>query len=252
MHALLEDYKSLWGDIPDASVNEQLRDLACMIWKTYGCETVTCFINQPRVTWRVSDVRLVKYERDDLVRAYSEMMERVEKSNDIRSPRIVGSVQCKYCKAAGTARCPESQKALVAIGQAQFDIEHATPAERGDWLETLIRIEKTAKKCIAEMKEHVRNNSEGWADGWGLGKAKKPREINPQKIPQVGAILSSHFDAFIPSELADCCSISVPDLEQLHAKLSGLTGKQAFDHFEQLFGELIETKEQQQPIQRLK
>jgi hypothetical protein len=252
MHALLEDYKSLWGDIPDASVNEQLRDLACMIWKTYGVETVTAFINQPRVTWRVADVRLVKYEREDLVRAYSEMMERVEKSNDIRSPRIVGSVQCKYCRAAGTSRCPESQKALVAIGQAQFDIEHASPAERGDWLEKLNWIVDTAEKGIEQLKQGIRENGEGWAEGWGFGKAKRSREIDTQSIPQIGASLSAHFDQFQPAQLAACCKLSVPKLEQLHAKLSGLSGKQAFDHFEQLFGELIETKEQQQPIQRIK
>jgi hypothetical protein len=251
-HALLEDLKSLYGEIPDASVNEQLRDYAVMIWKTYGVETVTCFINQPRVTWKVSDVRLVKYEREDLVRAYSEMMERVENSNDIRSPRIVGSVQCKYCRAAGTSRCPESQKALVAIGQAQFDIEHASPAERGDWLEKLNWIVSMAEKGIAQLKQGIRENGEGWAEGWGFGKAKRSREIDPQSIPQIGASLSAHFDQFQPAQLAACCKISAPKLEQLHAKLSGLTGKQAFDHFEQLFGELIETKEQQQPIQKLK
>ena len=251
-HALLEDLKSLYGETPDVDVNEQVRDYAAMIWKTYGCETVTAFINQPRVTWRVSDVKLVKYEREDLVRAYSEMMERVEVSNDIASPRIVGPVQCKYCRAAGTARCPESQTAIVAIGQAKFDIDNSSPDERADWLEKLMLIEKMVAKGIAQLKQGIRDNGEGWAEGWGFGKAKRSREIDPQNIPQIGASLSSHFDQFVPAQLASCCKLSVPKLEELHAQLSGMKGKQAFDHFEQLFGELIETKEQQQPIQRIK
>jgi hypothetical protein len=251
-HALLEDLKSLYGDHQDADENEQLRDLAALIYSNYGVQSVTAFINQPRVAWKVEDVKMVKYGEKDLMRAYREMNERVLASNEPNAKRIVGPKQCKYCKAAGTARCPESQKALVTLGTAQFDIETASPEERGDWLERLTMIAGIAEKNIAELKAGIRKNGEGWAEGWGLGKAKKSREIDPQSIPLIGASLSAHFDGFEMVQLAKCCKISVPELQELHAKLSGLKGKQAFDHFEELFSELINTTEQQQPVQRIK
>ena len=251
-HALLEDLKSLYGDQQDADENEQLRDLAALIFANYHLQSVTAYINQPRVAWKVEEVQLVRYSQNDLRRAYTEMNERVKRSNDKDSPRIVGPKQCKFCKAAGTANCPESQKALVTLGTAQFDIETASPAERGDWLEKLQMIAGIAEKSIEELKAGIRKNGESWAEGWGLGKAKKSREIQPERIALVGATLAAHFEGFNTSELAKCCKLSVPKLQELHAKLSGLKGKQAFDHFEQLFGELIETKEQQQPVTKLK
>ena len=251
-HALLEDLKSLYGDHQDADENEQLRDLAALIYCTYGVQSVTAFINQPRVAWKVEDVKLVRYSEKDLMRAYREMNEHVLASNEPNAKRIVGPKQCQHCKAAGTARCPESQKALVTLGSAQFDIETASPAERGDWLEKLTMIAGIAEKNIAELKSGIRKNGDGWAEGWGLGKAKKTREIAPQTIPLIGASLSAHFDGFEPVQLAKCCKISVPKLQELHAKLSGFKGKQSFDHFEELFSELINTTEQQQPVQRIK
>ena len=251
-HALLEDLKSLYGEHQDADENEQLRDLAALIYCTYGVQSVTAFINQPRVAWKIEDVKLVRYSEKDLMRAYREMNERVLASNEPNAKRIVGPKQCQHCKAAGTARCPESQKALVTLGAAQFDIETASPEERGDWLEKLTMIAGIAEKNIAELKAGIRKNGEGWAEGWGLGKAKKSREIDPQSIPQIGASLSAHFDTFEAVQLAKCCKISVPKLQELHAKLSGFKGKQAFDHFEELFSELIDTTEQQQPVQRIK
>lgn len=251
-HALLEDLKSLYGDHDDADENEQLRDLAALIYCNYGVQSVTAFINQPNVAWKVEDVKLVRYSEKDLMRAYREMNERVLASNDPNANRIVGPKQCKFCKAAGTARCPESQKALVTLGTAQFDIETASPEERADWMEKLTMIAKIAEKSIAELKDGIRKHGEGWAEGWGLGKAKNPREIDPQLIPIVGAILSSHFDKFEPVHLAKCCKLSVPKLQELHSQLSGLKGKEAFIHFEENFGQLIETTEQQQPVQKLK
>ena len=251
-HALLEDLKSLYGDHQDADENEQLRDLAALIYCAYGVQSVTAFINQPRVAWKVEDVKLVKYSEKDLMRAYREMNERVLASNEPNAKRIVGPKQCQHCKAAGTARCPESQRALVTLGAAQFDIETASPEERADWIKTLLMIEKIAKDSIAAMKAAIRKNELGYVAGWGLGKAKKPREIDPKKIPIVGAILAAHFDGFDTVQLAECCTISVPSLQELHTKLSGFKGKQAFDHFEELFSELIETTEQQQPVQKLK
>jgi len=251
-HALLEDLKSLYGEHDDADENEQLRDLAALIYCNYGVQSVTAFINQPNVAWKVEDVKLVRYSEKDLMRAYREMNERVLKSNLPTSPRIPGLKQCQFCKAAGTSRCPESQKALVTLGTAQFDIDTASPSERADWLDKLTMIAKIAEKSIAELKDGIRKNGNGWAEGWGLGKAKKSREISPDKIPLIGATLAAHFDSFETIELARCCKISVSKLQELHAKLSELKGKQAFDHFEQLFSELIETAEQQQPVQKLK
>lgn len=239
-HAILEDLKSLWGDVADADKNEQLRDLAAMLWWNYGVETVTAFINQPNVTWKIEDVVVVKYDKAALKRAHKEMIARVKASNKLDAPRVVGP-QCNFCRAAGTARCPESQEAIIGAAQA-FDFEKATPVERGDQINMLKSVEKIIEKTLKDAKESVANGLSGWATGWKVGEGKTLRSI--ESAATCLQILGEFFpvSAEDPDLVSQFTKVSVPDLLGLYTKLSKSPEATAKVEFQNLFGHLIQEK----------
>lgn len=101
--ALVADYKVLTGDVADASSNMQLRDLAVLVAGSYApLDQVATVIIQPLVT---HSPEVALYTLPDLERAFAELVARVKASNDPKSPRVAGEVQCKFCRARST--CPE-------------------------------------------------------------------------------------------------------------------------------------------------
>jgi len=140
--ALILDYKTGIGEVKDASSNLQLRDLACLFrgdlmrQKQILVECAVAIV-QPLAT---SDPVLCAYKEPDLDRAAREMMERVMRSNDPKSPRIAGEVQCKWCRA--TAKCPQYQTWATATLPSFRDImsvspEHWTPEQRTIFMDRL-------------------------------------------------------------------------------------------------------------------
>lgn len=238
-HALIEDLKSLYGDVEDADTNDQLRDLAAILWENFGCETITVYVNQPNVKWTPEDVVLTTYRKAELARSHKEMIKRVLASNDVLASRKPGRVQCKFCRACGTTNCPESQG--VIRGVQGFDFENASAADRGAHIGILKMVEKAVKDRLAAAKELLKAEP-GAVAGWKLSAGKKTRSI--ENIVEVGGIMREAFGAkFTADDLMKCCKLSVPDLEELHAKLTGADSPK--DEFKNLFGHLISAKEQE-------
>lgn len=239
--ALIEDLKGLWGQHADAEVNLQLRDEAALLYENFGVQRVVVFINQPNVRWRIDDQKLVTYELEDLEAAHQEMTLRVLKSNDVTSPRKPGPKQCRFCRAAGTSRCPESQAAILGAAKAKFDASTATPAERGEWITTLKALEKMVKKVLSELKTQLQADPT-YIEGWEIKAGGATRSI--ENIWEAGAIFAEAFGeaGFTREQFLACCTLSIPKLEELHDKLSGLTGKASKEQFANLIGHLIEEK----------
>jgi len=129
--ALIIDYKSLAGEVADASSNQQIRDQTAL-WRgdimRQGGILVECggAIVQPYVTH--SPV-VVNYKEPDMDRSAKEMMERVVRSNDPNSPRIAGELQCKFCRA--TSNCLEYQKWATATLPSFRNLMELSPEQ---WL----------------------------------------------------------------------------------------------------------------------
>lgn len=239
--ALIEDLKGLWGQHADAEENLQLRDEAALLYENFGVQRVSVFINQPNVRWRIDDQKIVTYELADLEAAHNEMIARVMNSNDIRAKRQPGPKQCRFCRAAGTARCPESQAAILGAAQSKFDASTASPARRGEWVSTLKALEKMVKKVLSELKTGLQADP-AYIEGWEIKAGGSTRSI--ENIWEAGAIFAEAFgDAgFTREQFLACCTLSIPKLEELHDKLSGLTGKASKEQFLNLVGHLIEEK----------
>jgi hypothetical protein len=106
--ALIIEYKSLAGELPESSRNMQLRDQAVLY--DFNCpmlSEVAVAVVQPLVT---HSPEICVYTREHLARARDELYARVRASNDPNAPRKAGEAQCKWCRALTT--CHEALKWL--------------------------------------------------------------------------------------------------------------------------------------------
>lgn len=98
---LIVDFKSLAGDVPESPENQQLRDLVVLAAENLILGEVTVALIQPLVT---HEPLLCIYDKAAILQAREEMFERIRKSNNPKSLRIAGDVQCKFCLAKPNCR----------------------------------------------------------------------------------------------------------------------------------------------------
>jgi hypothetical protein len=188
-HILIEDRKSLKGEVQSAEENAQLRDYAALAYESHTLgvhlelKSVTVFINQPLVSMNPP---LVRYDSDDLKRAHAEMLARVAASHTENPNATPGAVQCKYCRARNhPERCPEYEEwvlkampldVLVPIGKF---LPIATLWTRDDWgtcLDYAERVETWFKEKKAKAKEMLKADADA-IPGWKLSRPKSTPTI---------------------------------------------------------------------------
>lgn len=257
-HALIEDLKSLFGDVDDAESNLQLRDYAALVFHNFGCETVSVFINQPNVRWKEQDQKLITYQREDLEQALAEMTQRVLASNDPDSPRIPGRKQCQFCLACGTSRCPESLQVVKDFTANWNQVWlYWSPEERGEFIEKLKLAESLADNALKEAKANIAKDP-AWAKGWSVSAPQQVRKVDD--VQRAAQILVDAFGQDDPKKreaifesIAKACKVSLGDLEEIHAKLTTAeTGADKFAEFNLLFGDLITRTERAGSLNKVK
>lgn len=212
--ALILDYKTGSGEVEDASSNLQLRDLAClfrgdqMSKKQIVVECGTAII-QPLST---QSPVVCAYKEPDLDRAAKEMMDRVIASNDPRSPRIAGNVQCKFCRA--TSKCPEYQQWASATLPSFRDImslsvEQWEPAQRTIFMDRYAIAEQWLKDTKKALEAGATADP-SFVPGYQMqdGTVKKPITNLPELINRIVA-----HGGTAAGLLTECGSISKEDLE---------------------------------------
>lgn len=221
-HALIEEIKSLFGDVEQSASNLQLRDQAALLWEQEGCSRVTVFVNQPWVTSRPA---LVTYTTEDLTRAHSEMITRVERSQMPGQPRIAGEKQCQYCLARSV--CPEAQATVRTL--ATLYTHEIAP----DDLLKMLELVGPAKKVIAALEGRAKRLLEENPDilpGWMLEDGAAPRKVTD---PQ--AAFQKLSDVLTPEQFAGCCTVKISELENVFKKVlaekTGLKPKDCLNQF---------------------
>jgi hypothetical protein len=239
-HALVEDLKSLFGDVEDAASNQQLRDYAALVHLNYGCETVSVFINQPNVRWEYDQQKLVHYNEDNLAQSVEAMTRRVMTSQRLDAPRVPGIKQCNFCLACGTDRCPESLQKIRDYAQGNFQTwEFWEPSERSAFIEVTKLTEKLAQNTLDIAKTRIREKPD-WAPGWMV-----TPDMAVRKIEDVHAAAQALHDAYpnhnVFERVAALCKITISDLEKLHAEFYGdqSTAEDRRAEFNVLFADLI-------------
>ena len=235
---LIQDYKSLAGDVPESPKNEQLRDLAVMTWRTLIADEVIVVINQPLVTW---SPELCRYDKAALEQAEKEMWGRIRKSNDPNAPRQAGPVQCKFCKAKHT--CPEHAQWISVMVPTMTDlstpVSEWTPEQRALFCDRLPIAQAWLDDCNSQMKLLLGqdpNSVPGWylAPGGTRETIANPQELfnrfrelaieKATKQSQKQGV-SETPDAIVLTWFMECVKIAKGELEQQVRNVTGEKGK---------------------------
>ena len=213
--ALIGDYKSLWADTPQATVNRQLRDLAVLYWhNNLALEEVGVFVAQPG---HRPDICV--YLSGEIERSMFDLATRVANSNDPNSEPVAGEVQCKFCRAK--ADCPAHRAwagpvTLLPVERLGPDVRLWTPSE---W-DLFLSRRAAAKKLIEEIEDYAKvllEKDPNAIPGWRL-KPGTPR--HPIKDVQK---VYERFDR-LGGSLADFMACVTVTKKTLAEKVRAITG----------------------------
>lgn len=194
--ALIEDFKSLWGDISDSPTNMQLRDCAALLWKHYGdIKEITVFKNQPRITRTPT---LCVYQAEDLELSYKLMVERHGRSLTPGQPLIAGEKQCRYCKAL--AICPAANREVNTLVEVHGSsaVTDLTAEKLSASLDKISLVENICDALRAEAKRRLEQDATS-LPGWKLKPgAVKESITNPQEVFNRFVSIGGTVELFMP------------------------------------------------------
>lgn len=251
--ALILDYKVLAGDVAESPKNMQLRDLAVLVKaNTLLLEEIAVAIVQPLVT---HSPELCVYTNADLERALTEMMARVERSNDPKSPRVAGEVQCKFCRAkkvcvefsrwAGST-LPVVIEPVKQVLVFQVAMDLWSPEERA----LAASIIPLATKRLDEIKEHLKGlltADPSSIPGWQLKPGAVRETItDAQQCFDRFATEGGHLPEFFP-----CIKVEKGKLKEALAKVTNSKGKALKVKLDALLEGITESNQNSPSLERM-
>ena len=153
---------------------------------------------------------------DDWNEIYEVINGIIVKCNDPNAPRIPGTKQCLYCKAAAKGICPEfmawkNAQVSVCVSQGKILPINEWP---DDYLGTTLKqcrmIESLKKAVEDELKNRL--NANGECAGWKIKETSGGREPK-----DVNGIYHAVNDKFTPEEFMSFCSLSIAKLQKAYA-----------------------------------
>ena len=218
--ALVIEYKTLMGEVPESPRNLQLRDQAVIIRGHFLVDEVGTVVIQPMVQ---QDPAICLYGKDDLDRSYQELFRRVKASNDPNSPRVPGDAQCKFCLA--NTSCLEYQRwagAMVPNMLSVLDVpvKDWTPDQRKIFCDRYDAAQKWLNTCWAAMEEGA-SRVPDFVPGYAM-KAGAERQdiINPQMVFERFLAKGGEAKAFMKA-----VKVTKTPLKEEVKALTGTTGK---------------------------
>lgn len=263
--ALIIEFKTLAGDVPASSSNQQLRDQAVLVWGAsavptdrpgvvdYRIRQVACAVVQPLVT---HNPEICVYEEQDLIRAAQEMYNRVMASNSPNAQRIPGEIQCKFCRACDT--CLEYQSwATKTLAVAPVSILGIAPKDwhpdqRAAFCSRRAIMQKWLDDTADAMKTLLEANPDA-IPGFQLRDGHTVRRIqNPQALFDRFALLPT-ADATLTFEkklelYMSAVSVGIGDLEDAVNQLTGHKGKKLESTVDRLLEGIVEIKKNKPSI----
>lgn len=231
---LVIDYKTGRGDVEDAASNMQLRWLAVLAARVYGLDRVTVAIVQPLAGRPTT----CTYDADDLLRAEGEANATVEALYGRERDTRRAGAWCKYCRARGTARCPESMASALAITQReQVQQGLFNPAVAAAWLAHCEIAEGAIDAYRKLAKAHL--EAGGTIPGWRLKPGATVAKITAPEV-----VFARFAEAGGTAEqFTACVTVRKGDLSKALGKLRGLKGKALDEATEALLaGAVTESK----------
>lgn len=239
---LIIDYKFGRGDVDSADASMQGRGYAVAAQIDYKVDTVVFAIIQPRAD-RENRTTLCEYGPAELTQARQELIalgERIKQSKGVHTP---SPDACRYCRAAGTERCPESQQAVMTLAKVGV-------VPTGEKMSELLRVLEIAKHIEPQAREHARQQLEADPDsipGWGLSPSAPVREIESAEAAWLRA------QSLIPAaDFMRACKVGVGALEDVVRQVTGCKVKEQRERTNELLGDAIKSVPRQAALRRVK
>lgn len=239
--SLVIDWKFGRELVEVAASNLQLRCYAVLMDINYPRERAVVAIVQPYAEPE-RRVTICGYGRKDLDQATMELVQIAKTIEDGKDKRVVGP-QCKYCKAAGTQRCPESLQNAVEVAGAELPLP--TGAELAGWLERA----KAAESVIEAIKQHAVATLQAGASvpGWRLGRSQTIRTL-----PDAAMAWEQAQFTVPPEKFTEACKVSVTALQDVMAEHCGWASKEAKDRFNEIMGPALVPVDRRGNLERVK
>ena len=259
---LIVEYKSLPGEVPEPSKNEQLRDQANLVSGTFGirgdCEIGTA-VNQPLVT---HSPELCIYRPEDLKISEQQMFDRVRKSNAQDAPRTPNPTSCKFCKAK--SKCKEYEAWAESLLPSTtkvvgLPVSEWTPDMRAYYCEMRGTARKWLDDCDAEMKRLLDADPSS-IPGWKLEEGATTSVItDAQELFGRFCYVAKEFAAetnpedptkLITELFMQCVKVGKEDFKSQVRKVTGLKGKALVAKLEELFAGITEERKNKPSLGR--
>lgn len=244
--ALVIDWKFGHDPVDRAEVNLQLRPYAIIAAQEKpGIEITTVAIVQPTVAPE-DRVTVCQYTREDILQAKEELNAILRTAEQNPDKRIPGA-HCRYCKALGTSRCPES----VQVAQTLIPLTKAQVMPTGAELAKFVAAWQIMKPMGEALMEHAREQL--LADpqsipGWYL-----TDDIPIRKLNDVEAAWAAAEAVGITAEqFMAACSVSVTPLEEAMRAKFGWRAKDTKSEFRKIMGDAITMETKRGSIKRVK
>lgn len=254
--ALVVDYKTGRGEVEESPRNMQLRALAVLAMVEYGVSNVSVAIVQPLVS---RDPVVTRYEYSDLLKAAYEVDYVMRDSVVMGHQRNPSPDACKYCKANGTDRCPESRNVVEDLNPSKelAVIEAVTaisnPIELARFLDACVEVKekiKAAEKTIEKAHEQAVKMIQSGVEipGWTLKEGREIEEITePAQVFGNWIAMGGDADRF-----QKAVSVTKKALgEVVKQQWPTLSGNESKDRVESLIAGATETKRSEPSLVRV-
>jgi Protein of unknown function (DUF2800) len=243
--AAIFEYKTLAGDVPESPTNQQLRDQAVLVRGNLFASEVAVAVIQPLVT---HSPEVCYYTEADMARAEAEMYARVAESNDPKSERRPGELQCRFCLAKRT--CHQYQQwagQTVPNMLSLLDVPVAawTPQQRAMFLDRRDVAQKWLDDCADAIKLALAEDPNA-VDGWMLKPGAVRETVNkPQECFDRFSGLGGSVEQFMK-----CVTVKKTELKEQLNKVTGARGKALDAAMKTLTAGLVDVKRTAPTLER--
>lgn len=244
--ALVIDWKFGREPVDRAEVNLQLRPYAIIAAQEKpAIELTTVAIVQPTVAPE-DRVTVAQYTREDILQAKEQLNDILVVAAKTDAKRTPGA-HCRYCKALGTNRCPESTEQAMSLAPLTNAQVMPVGAELAKFLEAKVLL----KPMLEALENHAREQLQSDPDsipGWHL-----TDDIPIRTLPDVETAWAAADAAGVTAaEFMAACSVGVGALEEKMRAKFGWRAKDTKGEFNRIMADALASETKRGSIKRLK
>jgi len=239
--AIVTDYKT--GRIAQSNANEnlQLRAYAVLVKENFPkLKKIYACIVQPVA----GPTTIAEYDEDALLEAKSQIYHIVTRAYSPNAPRIPSPDACKYCRAKSV--CPEAGGKVRTLAKNPVEsILALTDDQLAEYNDAADIAESVIDAIRSETRKRLNNGAE--IRGWELktGRSNRTIENADEAYTKLADILGA-------PQFAQCCKVSVSQLEKAIVTTLKLKAKEGKDKLAELLGDVLATKQSEPVMSRKK